>query len=219
LVFCGIAALCCGGGPTDGPEYPKAPPKAAEPIVIKEERPAPGSIWRDELIDSLNVGLGSFLQHVEVEASLEDGRFKGFRILQLIPPGYWEGIDLERGDVVMSVNGMPIERETDAFAAFEALRSAKEIRVALLRAGAPRETVVSIVERPGVSPSSAPTLAGAGGATASSDSASGSGGLPSGPGSALAPSGAASLGGSAAGVSGALAAGAPGTLPAGKKSN
>jgi hypothetical protein len=161
-----VVLLACGGGPTDGPEYPKAPPKAAEPVAIKEARPPAGSVWRDELIDTLNAGLGAFLQHVEVEASLEEGRFRGFRILQLIPPGYWEGVDLEPGDVLVSVNGMPVERETEAYAAFEALRSAKEIRVAVLRAGAPHETLVSIVERAGVSIAQPSSAAGAGGSTA-----------------------------------------------------
>lgn len=158
-----MVLLACGGGPTDGPEYPKAPPKAAEPIVLKEARPPAGSIWRDELIDTLNAGLGAFLQHVEVEPSLEEGRFRGFRILQLIPPGYWEGVDLEPGDVLVSVNGMPIERETEAYAAFEALRSAKEIRVAVLRTGAPHEVLVTIIERAGVSIAQPLPAGGAGG--------------------------------------------------------
>jgi hypothetical protein len=175
-----VTLIACGGG-TDGPEYPKAPPKAAEAVVIKEARPPAGSLWRDELIDSLNAGLGAFLQHVEVEPSLEEGRFRGFRILQLVPPGYWDGVDLEPGDVVVTVNGMPIERETEAYAAFEALRSAKEIRIAVLRLGVPREVVVSIVERTGVSTPAAP-VAGAGGspAPAPGTANAGSGGSASG---------------------------------------
>lgn len=205
LLLCGwVTLVACGGGPTDGPEYPKAPPKAAEPVVIKEERPPAGSIWRDELIDSLNAGLGAFLQHVEVEASLEEGRFRGFRVLQLIPPGYWEGIDLEPGDVVVSVNGLPIERETQAYAAFEALRSAKEIRVVTLRSGAPREVVVGIIERAGVSP--APVTA-AGGSTALTTSSGGSTAPVPGVAERLTPGGSAGGASSAAGGSGASAAG------------
>jgi hypothetical protein len=194
-LLCGwVTLIACGGG-TDGPEYPKAPPKAAEAVVIKEARPPAGSIWRDELIDSLNAGLGAFLQHVEVEPSLEEGRFRGFRILQLIPPGYWDGIDLEPGDVVVSVNGMPIERETEAYAAFEALRSAKEIRIAVLRLGVAREVVVGVIERAGVS-SAAPLAAGAGGATSA------------GPGGVAAGSGGAAAGGAAgAGTTGSSVAG------------
>jgi hypothetical protein len=176
----GLATLLgCGGG-TEGPEYPKAPPKAAAPIVIKEERPPAGSIWRDELIDTINAGLGAFLQHVEVEANLEEGRFKGFRVLQLVPPGYWDGVDLQPGDVVVSVNGMPVERETEAYTAFEALRSAKEIRVAVLRSGAPYELVVGIIERQGVSPAPLPA-AGAGGAASAVGAAGGTGGVTTNP--------------------------------------
>jgi hypothetical protein len=173
-----VVLLACGAGPTDGPEYPKAPPKAAEPVVIKDARPPAGSVWRDELMDTLNAGLGAFLQHVEVEPSLEEGRFRGFRVLELIPAGYWEGVDLQPGDVVVSVNGMPIERETEAYAAFEALRSAKEIRVVVLRAGATHETLVTIIERAGVSIAQPSPAAGAGGSAGMSAGGSTAGGAP-----------------------------------------
>jgi hypothetical protein len=209
LLCCGFFTLIACGGGTEGPEYPKAPPKAAEAAVIKEARPPAGSIWRDELLDSLNAGLGAFLQHVEVEPSLEEGRFRGFRILQLIPSGYWDGIDLEPGDVVVSVNGLPIERETEAYAAFEALRSAKEIRIAVLRLGVAREAVVGIIEREGVS-SAATTGSGA------SAGRGGAGGANLG-GAALGGAGVAAAG-AATGTGGASGANAVGSSTAGKKS-
>jgi hypothetical protein len=172
----------------------------AEPIVIKEERPPAGSIWRDELIDTLNAGLGAFLQHVEVEASLEEGRFKGFRVLQLIPPGYWDGVDLEPGDVAINVNGMPIERETDAYAAFEALRSAREIRVAVLRTGSPHETVITVVERGGVPVAAAVAASGSGGMANSGAGAAGAASAAGGSSGAPAiPSSVPSMAGTAAG--------------------
>lgn len=154
-----VSAFGCGGGDAEA-EYPTAPPREAQPQVVREQRPAAGTVWRDELLQTLNAGLGSFLQHVEVEASLEEGRFRGFRITQLIPPAYWDGVDVAVGDVVVSINDLPIERETQAYAAFESLRSAKVINVKMLRAGNPHEVTVAIVER-NVSPQ--PATAGAGG--------------------------------------------------------
>ena len=108
----------------------------------------PGTIWRDELLLTVDGGLGSFLQRVEVEASLPNGRFEGFRIALLHPPEFWQGVDLKPGDVVTRVNGMPIERETEAYDAFQALRSASEIRVSILRGGVPRVLSYRIATRP-----------------------------------------------------------------------
>jgi general secretion pathway protein C len=88
------------------------------------------------------------LQHVELEAALDNGQFVGFRIVRLEPPELWRGIDLQPGDVVTRVNGMPIERETQAYDAFMALKSAQELRVSMLRGGAERTVVFSIVPRP-----------------------------------------------------------------------
>jgi S1-C subfamily serine protease len=61
------------------------------------------------------------------------------------PPGtIWR----DAGDVVTRVNGMPIERETEAYDAFQALRTAGEVRVSLLRGGVPRVLSYRIAERP-----------------------------------------------------------------------
>lgn len=113
-------------------------------------RPAPpaGSLWRDEVHATVDAGLGWFLQRVDVEPSLEGGRFRGFRVVQLKPPDFWQGVDLRAGDVVLSVNGMPIERETQAYEAFQSLKKANELRVKYLRGGRERDLVYRIVEPP-----------------------------------------------------------------------
>jgi hypothetical protein len=128
-------------------EYPEAPPQDVQAEVVREEPPPAGSLWRDQVLNTVDHGLGAFLGHVEVEPSLDNGHFTGFRIVRLVPAAYWEGVALEPGDVVTLVNGMPIERETEAYNAFESLRTAPELKVSLLRAGKPRELVFKIVER------------------------------------------------------------------------
>jgi S1-C subfamily serine protease len=153
LLFTALCAAACGGAaePAEPPEQP-----APEPIPASAERPPPGSLFRDDVVATVDAGLGRFLQRVEVEASLEQGRFRGFRILELRPPGFWREVDLAPGDVVTSVNGKPIERETQAYDAFQALKSAPELRVSYLRAGKPRELVYRIVERSKAPGSAAP---------------------------------------------------------------
>jgi type II secretory pathway component PulC len=96
----------------------------------------------------LDAGLGKFLQRVELRPQLQEGTFVGFRVLELRPPAWWQGVDLVPGDVVTRVNGMPIEQPTDAHAAFESLRQSDKLVVSYLREGEARELSYSIIEKP-----------------------------------------------------------------------
>jgi type II secretory pathway component PulC len=143
-----LIAGCGGAAEESRPvQQPRAPaPEAAE----VKPAPAPArkveALAREDVLAAVNAGLGRFLQRVGVEPALRDGQFTGFRIVELYPADWWAGVDLAPGDVVTQVNGMPIERETQAYAAFESLRSAKELRVSLVRHGQPRELVLPIVD-------------------------------------------------------------------------
>ena len=107
---------------------------------------SPGTLKRTEVVAFVNAGFWKFLQQVEVEPSLDDGRFRGWVIVALRPPTFWQGVDLAPGDVVTSVNDLPIERETEAFDAFESLRTAPELRVAYVRSGAARRIAYRIAD-------------------------------------------------------------------------
>ena len=135
-----------------GPEYPDIdePIQVIQPRVgAAHEAPRdPATLYRDEVSAVVDAGLGYFLQHVEVDAQLEHGTFRGFRILSLEPPDYWRGVDLKPGDVVTLVNGMPIERPVEAHQAFSALKTADRLVVSYLRAGQPRELTYHIKDRP-----------------------------------------------------------------------
>jgi S1-C subfamily serine protease len=132
--------------PANDLNLPGAEPAAEHDAPVRAT--STGVLARDQVNATVDKGLGYFLQRVEVEPSLDNGRFKGFRIVTLRPPEWWRGIDLGPGDVVVSVNGMPIERETEAYDAFVALKKAKELRVKYLRAGRERELVYRIVDAP-----------------------------------------------------------------------
>lgn len=136
-----------------GPEYPDIdePIQIARPPAASAERAAarePATLYRDEVSQVVDAGLGYFLQRVEVDAQLEHGTFRGFRILSLAPPDYWYGVDLKPGDVVTQVNGMPIERPIEAHQAFTALKTADQLVVSYLRAGQPRQLTYHIKDRP-----------------------------------------------------------------------
>jgi len=145
-------------------EEPIEAPAPSPPVQAEPPKPKapPGSVFRSDVDRTVEEGLGYFLQRVAVEPELDAGRFKGFRIMALRPPEFWEGVDLKPGDVVQQVNGMPIERDIDAYKAFESLRAATSVRVTYVRGGAPRELVLAIVDdgkkpaKPAPAPAPAP---------------------------------------------------------------
>lgn len=119
--------------------------------MVEAKKPAPppaGTLYRSDVNELLDQGFSNFLKRVEVEPSLDNGKFKGWAIVALNPPEFWEGVDLKPGDVVVSVNDLPLERETQAFDAFESLRSAEKLEVSYLRAGEPRKLAYKIVDAP-----------------------------------------------------------------------
>ena len=128
-------------------EYPKAPPPGVNVSEADVAPAPPGTLWRSDVNEALDAGLGRFLQRVELAPQVLEGKFVGFRIVELRPPSWWQGVDLYPGDVVTRVNDMPIEQPTEAHAAFESLRNADKLRVKYLRDDKERELIYSIVER------------------------------------------------------------------------
>lgn len=108
----------------------------------------PGTLQRADVERIIDAGFGRFLSHVEVEPSVSAGKFKGWSIVALQPPELWNGIDLRPGDIVTRVNGLPIEREMEAFDAFQAVRAADKLEVSYLRQSQPRTLTYAIVGKP-----------------------------------------------------------------------
>jgi hypothetical protein len=144
-----LAAFALALGACGGPA-PSLVPAAAP--VSKRVHPPTGtpmdahSLARSVVHDVVSQGLGAFLQHVEVaeQPVLAAGKFHGFRIASLPDAAFWQGVDLKPGDVVMGVNGFPIEHPEQAQTAFDSLEVSSELRVAYERDGQPRELVYAI---------------------------------------------------------------------------
>jgi S1-C subfamily serine protease len=139
LTGCGSSAPEPARPPSPPPLLPRAAPAPAVAAPVTTLR-------RPDVVSVLDSGFGTFLQRVQVEPSLADGRFRGWAIVELRPTGFWEAVDLKPGDVVTSVNGLPIERDTEAFDAFQSLRTAAELKVAYFREGTARALDYRIVE-------------------------------------------------------------------------
>jgi type II secretory pathway component PulC len=154
LVFCFASSLAaCGGAAattkTASSSAPAvAPPPPAQPPPVTEAPAGDHVVRRSVVRSAVKAGLGYFLQKVvlEDEPVRKGGQFHGFRIAALRDSGFWAGVDLQPGDVVTHVNGMPIEHPEEALEAFRALEIASELRVQYERNGAERELRFPIVD-------------------------------------------------------------------------
>lgn len=141
------ALLACGPSYPET-EYPSAPPAGVSKSPDDFAPAPPGALWRKDVDEVLDAGLGKFLQRADLRAELHEGSFVGFRIVELRPPAWWQGVDLVPGDVITRVNGMPIEQPTEAHEAFESLRKSDRLTVSYQRDGQPRELSYSIIPKP-----------------------------------------------------------------------
>ncbi|HEY1694460.1 MAG TPA: hypothetical protein VGG39_19960 [Polyangiaceae bacterium] len=147
LVASAFALAACGGSPSGSVSSPAAARPAAPPAAIA----APDHRLRRAAVHEIvTEGLGAFLQHVDLsdQPVFVGGKFHGFRIAALRDASFWQGVDLKPGDVVVSLNGFPIERPDQAETAFESLDVASEIHVGVERDGQPHDLVYAIVDGP-----------------------------------------------------------------------
>lgn len=147
LVFLGMLASC-GSAPRAAQVAPRAP-KRSVPVALRVEspRPPPGALFREDVNALIARGFPDFLQRVEVEPRLVEGQFRGWSIVSLSPSQFWSGVDLRAGDIVLRVNDLPIERETEAFDVFESLKQSEALRVAFQRDGQSRLLEYKIVQK------------------------------------------------------------------------
>jgi S1-C subfamily serine protease len=146
-----VSGLCaCASSAPPATSASRAPPPLAQSA---SSRPPPGlpgarSLSRSVVRAVVAQGLGAFLQRLEVDEHpvLLGGKFRGFRIIALRGTDFWSSVDLVPGDVVIGINGFPIERPEQAQTAFDSLVVASELRVAYDRSGQERELVYSIVD-------------------------------------------------------------------------
>lgn len=160
-----LCLLACASSPYPSVNDPMPPPDPASipgggkvAVELPAAAVAGGLLQRADVERVVDAGLGRFLGHVVLEPSLSAGKFSGWSIVDLVPRGLWGGVDLRPGDVVTRVNGMAIEREAEAFDAFQAVRQAPALEITYLRQNQPRTLRFTIVGAPSPSlPKAAPT--------------------------------------------------------------
>jgi type II secretory pathway component PulC len=145
LILLGLS-IGCGAAPRAQPVAPAAA-KIQTTQKAVAARPPPGALYREDVNALIDRGFPDFLQRVDVEPRLVEGQFRGWSIVQLNPSDFWSGVDLKPGDIVTRVNDLPIERETEAFDAFESLKQSDALRVAFQRDGQSRVLEYKIISR------------------------------------------------------------------------
>lgn len=156
--FVGLCALvgtltaACASAPAPRPD--RTPPEVSarpEPAAPAPATPAPTegarTVTRTAVLDVLDKGIPWILRQVETEPELAGGQFVGFRLVTFFQSdARFRGVDIAPGDVVLRINGLPIERPEQAYRIWQELRVASEIRVEILRAGTAREVDYTIVD-------------------------------------------------------------------------
>ena len=148
LAFSLIASLLAGcaesaATPPKTPENKPAPGAQTTPAASASPPVAPGHLARGDVEGVLRKGPPWLLRRVTMEEVIREGRFIGWRILQLSFPEDWK-VDLKPGDIVTKVNSLPLERPDDLWAAWLQLYSAIELRLSCEREGRPVDIVLPI---------------------------------------------------------------------------
>lgn len=142
-----FTGACASTPVLEGPAPALLPPPPPPSAMVSSEAP-PGKLYRDDVVRFVDAGFPKFLQRIEVSADVRDGKFAGWVVRALYPRDFWQTVDLQPGDVVTQVNGSPVERETQAYDTFVALKTAPRLNVNYVRSGQPRTLGYDIIERP-----------------------------------------------------------------------
>jgi S1-C subfamily serine protease len=121
------------------------PAPAAKPVsqdaANEPSRAAPpgkglrtGTIPRDRLVAVLDAGPGMFLRQLEVAPRMSGERFIGWQLVQLLDhSGPLHDVDVVPGDVLLAINGKPLERPDELHRVWDSLRTANELTARLWR--------------------------------------------------------------------------------------
>ena len=151
LVFA-VWLVACGGSTQPAAMRPAPKPQATAQAPLPPPRPI-NTLYRDEIASGRRAGLGYFFELVELEPMGDvdsEGRmtnFQGFRIVALRPASVWLSFDFAPGDLVTHINSVSAGHYSTWLEQFEALSTADQIRVDLIRDGNPKTVVVKIEDR------------------------------------------------------------------------
>ncbi|MBI5489573.1 MAG: hypothetical protein HY905_19730 [Deltaproteobacteria bacterium] len=161
LAFSLGALLRCSGGPP--PDEPRPVPEGdAGPIIQPPpdgpafsacpEPVAGATITRAELTAFLDTTFAAFTGRVRVSAVLDrqgaGARLLGWRIVSIDPELRCGPFGVREGDVVTSVNGLPIAMPEEAQAAWDSLYEATSVTLDVIRGSVEEPVTVIVIDEP-----------------------------------------------------------------------
>jgi hypothetical protein len=131
---------------------PDTEPSPQEPAPAPRAIARRGTIDRAALDEVLDRGPGVFLGGFELAPHFRDQRFAGWSIVRFLDSGtYFGNVDLQPGDVVMTVNGRTVARPRNLQELWLDLRLAEAIVVQAERDGQPFELRFDVIDAAGPS--------------------------------------------------------------------
>ena len=88
-----------------------------------------------EEVEKARAGMNELLRQARMEPNIVDGRTEGFVVRMIQPRSLLANLGIQRGDVVMQVNGVDLDSPEKALQIFQQLREAKNISLSLTRGG------------------------------------------------------------------------------------
>jgi general secretion pathway protein C len=81
--------------------------------------------------------LNELLRQARLEPNIVSGRTEGFVVRMIRPKSLLDTLGIQRGDILMQINSMPLDGPEKALQVFQQLREAKHISIGLTRNGTP----------------------------------------------------------------------------------
>lgn len=106
-------------------------------------------VERAKVDEAIAAGVGQFIQGFDMVEELDEyDRFVGWKIGKVHDRARFEGLGIGSGDVVTSINGMPLERPAQAYEAMMSLKTAQSIDIEYLRGGRVMRLSLPIIGEP-----------------------------------------------------------------------
>ena len=110
-------------------------------------------VERVKVDETVAGGVGRFIQGFDMIEELDEyDRFVGWKIGKIHDRSRFEGLGIGTGDVITSINGLPLERPAHAYEALMSLKTAQSIDVEYLRGGRVMRLSLPIVGEPSQTP-------------------------------------------------------------------
>ena len=118
-------------GESSGRPAPKSLKPGSSSMV--ERKDSQNYVLDREQVSEMITNINQFMTQLRVRPHFSDGKPVGYLVSDIKPGSLIEQIGLQNGDIIKSVNGMPITKPDQAFAAYQQLMDESQVTLELQR--------------------------------------------------------------------------------------